>query len=272
MNKYLKTLGFSLTVSMGMCISTAFAQECTPMYEFDTVNSGEITVALTNTPPYSLEKDGDIAGIDGYIVKKFADDNCLKVNYSIYTYPGAVSAVQSSRADLALGGFYRTAARAKVTELSTPVYLDQLSITSKDGIDNIDDLMGKRVGTVEGYLWVQDMEKLFDGSKTYPNSLNLAQDLHAGRIDAALDGFGASVVQNEGKDYQIKVMKSDPRIKATEIPSQTSFLLDKKNKSFIKAMNDSIEKYRADGVIDQALSEYKVDTSASKVGESNVID
>jgi polar amino acid transport system substrate-binding protein len=271
MNKWVK-------ISAAAAFATAFwsgsasAQDCKPQHAFETVSAGTLTVALTNTAPYSLEKDGAIAGIDGDLVKRFAEENCLKITFEIFTYPGAVSAVQSRRADIALGGFYRTATRGKVVALSTPVYLDQLSVTSAEGIDTVDGLLGKKVGTVEGYLWVQDMEKLFDGSKTYPSSLNLAQDLQAGRVEASLDGFGSAVIQNEGKDYKVRVLKQDPRIDATMNPSQTAFLLDKSNQEFVKAVDASLEAYRKDGAIAKALSAYGLDPSAAEVGDARVIE
>lgn len=250
---------------------TASAQDCTPKYSFETVAPGKLTVALTNTAPYSLEKDGAIAGIDGDLVKRFAKENCLEITYDIFTYPGAVSAVQTRRADIALGGFYRTAAREKVVALSTPVYLDQLSVASVEGYDTVDALLGKKVGTVEGYLWVQDMENLFEGSRTYPSSLNLAQDLQAKRIDVALDGFGAAVIQNQGKDIKVRLLRQDSRINATMNPSQTAFLLDKSNDGFVKAVDSSLEEYRKDGAIGDALEAYGLDRSAADVGESRVI-
>ncbi|TIN72310.1 MAG: amino acid ABC transporter substrate-binding protein [Mesorhizobium sp.] len=259
-------------IATALGASVASAQDCKPQHVFETVSAGKLTVALTNTTPYSLEKDSGIAGIDGDLVKRFAKENCLEIAYEIFTYPGAVSAVQSRRADIALGGFYRTAARAKVVALSTPVYLDQLSVTSTNGIDTVDGLLGKKVGTVEGYLWVQDMEKLYEGSKTYPSSLNLAQDLHAGRIEAALDGFGSAVIQNEGQNYKVNVLKQDPRIDATMNPSQTAFLLDKSNEDLAKAVDTSLEAYRKDGVIAEALKAYGLDPSAADVGDARVIE
>lgn len=270
MNSKLRTTAL-LALLTAFGAGTASAQDCKPKYAFDTVAQGKLTVALTNTAPYSLEKDDAIAGIDGDLVKRFAKDNCLEISYDIFTYPGAVSAVQTRRADIALGGFYRTAAREKVVALSTPVYLDQLAVASVEGYDTIDALLGKKIGTVEGYLWVQDMETLFEGSQTYPSSLNLAQDLHAKRIDVALDGFGSAVIQNEGSDFKVRVLKPDARINATMNPSQTSFLLDKGNEDFIKAVNSSIDDYRKDGAIADALKAYGLDTSAAEVGEGRVI-
>lgn len=250
----------------------AIAQECTPTASFDTVVEGTITVALTNTPPYSLEENGQISGIDGDLVKRFAEENCLEVAYSIFTYPGAVTSVQSGQADIALGGFYRTAARERVVRLSTPVYLDQLAVASIEGYDTVDQLIGKKVGTVEGYQWVADMENLFEGSGTYPSSLNLAQDLQSGRIEAALEGFGAAALLNADTDIKIRLLQADPRVEATMNPSQTSFLVSRNNQAFGDALDAAIEAYRADGGVAAALEAYGLDPSGAEVGEGRVIE
>ncbi|MGV1794734.1 substrate-binding periplasmic protein [Rhizobium sp. A37_96] len=252
--------------------SVAHAESCAPKHKFETVTAGKLTVALTNTPPYSSEKDGAIAGIDGELVKAFAKDNCLDVTYEIFTYPAAVAAVQSGRADIAIGGFYRTAAREKVVTLSTPVYLDQLAVESVEGFDTVDQLVGKKVGTVEGYAWVTEMENNFDGSRTYPSSLNLAQDVQAKRVEAGLEGFGAAVELNKGTDVKVRLLKADPRITATTNASQTSFLLSKSNDAFVDAVNKTIADDRSNGNIAKALKAYGLDTSAANVGKPQVIN
>lgn len=268
----LKTLLLGAAIGTVLGLGTANAQECKPASEFQTLKPGKLTVALTNTPPYSQEKDGKVSGIDGDLVTRFAKENCLEITYDILNYPAAVSSVQSGRADIALGGFYRTAARDKVTSLSVPVYLDQLSVASVEGYDTVDALVGKKVGTVEGYDWVVQMEDLYDGSRTYPSSLNLAQDLQAGRLDAALEGFGAAVVLNAGTDVKVKLLQPDERITATVNASQTSFLLSKTNEALVSAMNKSIEAYRAEGEIAKVLESYGLHPSAAEVGEGRVIE
>ncbi len=264
----------ALTFACLTALSTtaAFAEECTPKHAFETLAKGKLTVALTNTPPYSLEKDSAISGIDGDLVKQFAKENCLEVTYEIFNYPGAVSAVQTERADVAIGGFYRTGARAKVTNLSTPVYLDQLAVASVEGLETVDQLVGKKVGTVEGYDWVLEMEDNFDGAGTYPSSLNLAQDVQAGRLDAGLEGYGAAVMLNKDTKVQVKLLQADPRINATMNPSQTSFLLSKTNEALVSAMNTTIEDLRAQGVVAKTLEAYGLHPSAAVVGEGRVIE
>lgn len=262
-----------LGLALGLFGATsALAQDCTPKHAFTTLTEGTLTVALTNTPPYSAETDGTVGGIDGDLLKRFAEENCLTITYEIFNYPGAVSAVQSGRADVAIGGFYRTAARGQVVSLSNPVYLDQLAVTSKAGYSTVDELIGKKVGTVEGYDWVMEMQDTIDGSTTYPSSLNLAQDVQAGRVDAGLEGFGAAVVLHAGTDVKVTLLQADDRIAATTQASQTAFLLSKDNTDFVTAMNTSLEDYRAAGVIGDVLTSFGLDPSAANVGEARVIE
>jgi len=250
-----------------MTATVAGAQDCTPKHSIEPIKAGVLSVALTNTPPYSVDENG-VSGIDGQILQKFAKDNCLTVEYEIFSYPAAVSAIQSGRADVAIGGFYRTAARGKVVALSDAVYLDQVAVESKEGFETIDQLKGKRVGTVEGYSWVGELEKLYDNVKTYPSSLNLAQDVQAGRIDAGIEGFGAAVNLNKDNGVQVKLYQPDPRVAATTLPTQTAFLMSHKNPTFVDAMNKSLKSYRDDGVIGEALTSYGLPTSAAEVGEN----
>lgn len=245
----------------------AKADACEAKFNFEPSKAGVLTVALTNTPPYSVENDG-VAGIDGDLLKKFSKDNCLKIEYEIFSYPAAVSAVQTGRADIAIGGFYRTAARAKVVALSNAVYLDQVSVASSKGFETVDQLKGKRVGTVEGYSWVSDLEKLYENVKTYPSSLNLAQDIQAGRIDAGIEGFGAAVNLSKGTDVKVKLYQPDPRVKATTLPTQTAFLMSNSNAALVNAINESLEEYRKAGVIADILSSYGLPASAADVGDN----
>ncbi|WP_403021013.1 substrate-binding periplasmic protein [Salinibacterium sp. GXW1014] len=248
------------------------ADDCEPTTGVETVKDGVLSVALTNTPPYSLEEDGDIAGIDSLMIKEFAAAECLEIEFAPYTYATAIPAIEQARVDVALGGFYRTQARADVVTLSTPLYLDELSVYSEEGYATVDELLGKTIGTVEGYLWVDDLKNL-PGTETrvYPDSLSLAQDLKAGRLDAALDGYGAAVVATQGEDYTIEVLQEDERVQSTSVPSQTAVLFDPANTELSDAFNVLAEEMREDGRLVEYLAEYGLPASAAEVGEERLI-
>ncbi|MGK0721438.1 substrate-binding periplasmic protein [Leucobacter sp. W1478] len=248
------------------------AEDCTPVVGVETVKEGVLTVALTNTPPYSFEADGEISGIDARIAEQFAAEECLTIEYAPYTYATAIPAVEQGRVDIALGGFYRTQARADVVTLSNPTYLDELSVYSTEGYATVDELLGKTIGTVEGYLWVEDLKSL-PGTETrvYPDSVSLAKDLKAGRIDAALDGYGAAVVATEGEDYIIEVLQADDRVASTNVPSQAAILITPKNDDLASAFDAVLEAMRGDGRLVDALAEFGLPASAAEVGDPRLI-
>lgn len=246
--------------------------DCQPRDELTTVSEGLLTVALTNTPPYSIEADGEISGIDGDIAKLFAEAQCLSIDYAPYTYATAIPAIEQGRADVALGGFYRTAARADVVTLSTPLYLDELSVYATEELSTVDQLLGKTIGTVEGYLWVDDLKALPDTeTRVYADSLALAQDLAAGRIDAALDGYGAAVVATQGEGYEIAVLGEDDRVASTNVPSQAAVLLEPANSELAAAFDSFVEELRADGTLVEILADYGLPASAADVGDARLI-
>jgi polar amino acid transport system substrate-binding protein len=257
------------------CSSTeeaTVANDCEPRTGVETVKKGVLTVALTNTPPYSLEENGAISGIDSDLVTEFAAEECLNVEFAPYTYATAIPAVEQARVDVALGGFYRTKARAEVVTLSEPLYLDELSVYSKEGFSTVDELLGKTIGTVEGYLWVDDLKNL-PGTETrvYPDSLSLAQDLKAGRLAAALDGYGAATIATQGEDYKIEVLEEDERVASTNEPSQTAVLFDPANEGLSEAFNELAAEMRADGRLVDILAGYGLPASAAEVGDSRLI-
>jgi polar amino acid transport system substrate-binding protein len=268
-------LAVGTVVALAACGSDetgSVAADCKPAHDFQTVEEGKLTIALTNTPPYSFEKDGEAAGIDSDILKKIAADECLTIDYQAYIYATAVPAVETGRVDVAVGGFYRTQARADVVTLTDPVYLDELTVMSPDGVSTVDDLLGKTVGTVEGYLWVDALKQLLgDKLRTYPDSLSLAQDLTAGRIDIGLDGYGAAAQSTQGTDFKIEVLEKDTRVPATEEPSQTSMLLDPSNDGLATAINEHIGTMREDGTLVGILEDNGLPASAAEVGDPRLI-
>ncbi|MFC5677701.1 ABC transporter substrate-binding protein [Aeromicrobium endophyticum] len=251
---------------------SAVDASCKPAHDIKTVKKGVLTVALTNTPPYSFEENKKIAGIDSAIATDLAKRECLKVEFAPYTYATAIPAVKTGRADVAVGGFYRTAERAEQVTLSEPAYLDEMTVMSDDGASTVDDFSGKKVGTVEGYLWVDALKKL-DGVETrvYPDSGSLANDLKSGRLDIGIDGYGAASISAKGTDLKLEVLEEDPRVPATSEPSQTAMLLDPKNDALASALNDLLESLRSDGGLAKILKANGLPASAADVGPARLI-
>ncbi|MEO7350951.1 MAG: transporter substrate-binding domain-containing protein [Marmoricola sp.] len=242
-----------------------------PDHKLETVSSGKLKVGVTEIPPFSYVKNGQFAGLDYDIIKGFAKRNCVKLAPEPATYAAAVPGIISNRIDLTIGDWYRTAARAKQVGLTAPIYTDELSLTSKDGASSISALEGKRVGTVDGYLWVSDLRAMLgDKLHVYPSSAELKQDLEAGRLDIAVDAYG-SALYAYGNDYKVTTVKPDPRVASTKEPAQVTFPYTRGNTALGKALDDYIAQLHKDGKLVEILKEHGLPASAAVVGAPRLI-
>ncbi|CAN5224351.1 transporter substrate-binding domain-containing protein [soil metagenome] len=263
-------------ISVMFGTSLSLAQDCTPKHKFPTVEEGFLTIAPTTYAPYSwLDDAGEVQGIDGDILKEIAKMECLKIKAVPADPAGVLQYVISGKADATTGDWYRTEERARVLNLSAPLYVDQMAIYSTTGIETVEELIGKEVGSVTGNLWIGDVKKLLgDNLKIYPVSINMQQDLEAGRISVALDGNSIGVVaQKNGalKNIQIKVIKPDPRVAASMEAGQGTFPLNKKNPEILKAFDEDIKELHDNGKIAELLVKHGLDASAAETGAPRLI-
>lgn len=267
-----------LTAAAGLvaCMQLASAQDCTPKHKFTTITPGTLTVAVTTYAPHSfMDESGAMKGIDGDIAADFAKRECLTVKAVAVDPAAAIQYILSGQADITTGDWYRTAERAKVMNLSAPLYTDQMAIYSKEGFKQVKDLEGKKVGTVQGYLWVADLKTLLGSSlKLYPNSVNMQQDLFAGRIQVAVDGYSTGVVAAQKgalKDVKVEIASPDDRVKATKKAAQAAFPYSKKATDLGEALDADIAAMHQDGTIVRILKSYGLDGTAADTGAPRLV-
>lgn len=278
-NPLSKLLSVSVMSLVALSVSSlSQADECKPLHQIKTVSPGEITVTSIVLPPFAFKGDnGAFEGVDADIINQFAKDNCLKVKHVVTDSGAAVQYVVAGRSDVSVGAWYRTSERAKVLGITDPVYLEQTAIYSRTGATKFDDLKGKKVGTVQGYLWVPELKKLYGSDLSlYPNAVALAQDISSGRIDAAVNTFAIGVeAQKQGglaKDIQIKVADADDRVKSSVYPAQTGFLYSKTNTELGAGLNEAIKAARDNGSLAKSLTKHDLSATAAEVGEARYAD
>lgn len=270
----MKRILYALALT-AMSFGVAHAADC--KNEIKTIQPGKLVVAGYDYPPFSqTTTDGKLSGIDFDIVKRAAADNCLEVVAMAMDPAGAVQAVVSGKADVAIGSWYRTEKRAAALGMSYPTYLDPMGIYSKDGQDTIESFVGKKVGTVAGYLWVAEMQKFLGPDlKLYQTPLAMAQDLEAGRIDVAADGYNSGVfiqkTQGGYKGIQIKLAKPDERMSSSLTPPQCNVLYTKDNASLGEALDASIKTQHEDGTIAKLLEAVGFAKEVGDTGEPRLI-
>jgi polar amino acid transport system substrate-binding protein len=254
----------------------AASSDCKPAHEFKTLTAGKLTVAVYNYPPFSMvTTDDKISGIDVQMVQETAKANCLEVVPLNLAPAAVVQSVVSGKADAAVGAWYRSEARTKVVGLTVPTYIDPMVAVSKDGLDTVDAMKAKTVGTVTGYTWNGTLQKVFGATvKTYPDGLTMYQDLEAGRVDVALDGSVApaeAMKSGRLKGFQVKIVKSDSQIPDTVQPPQSALLYTHDNKGLGEALDDIITKIHQDGTLAKWISDAGFDPQMEKTGEPRLV-
>ncbi len=260
----------STMAACGGSSDSTVSSDCKPAHDFPTVKKGTLTVALYDLPPFAKLEGKTITGVDGDIINAIAKKECLTITAKPAATAAVIPMVQAGRADLAVADWYRTAERAEIVALSDPLYTDQMALISKSGVSDISELKDKKVGTVDGYLWVGDMKKYLGSSmKVYSTTLNMNQDLKAGRIEVGIDSFGSGKFNN--KDLEVKVAESNPEIRASQEGAQASFPIPQSNKKLLAAINDDIAELHKTGKMAKILVKNGLDASAADTGAPRLI-
>lgn len=257
--------------------SNAYADECKPAHIFETIKPGVLLVAAYEFPPYTFTgPDKSLTGVDGEIVKLIAQKECLKLEPLMMDPAATIQYVVTKRADVAIGDWYRTAERAKIMGLSAPLYLDQMGFMSKAGYTKVEEVKDKKVGTVQGSMWVKNLQEVVGANlKIYPNPVAMAQDLSAGRIEVAVDSYAVGRTAQAKGSYQgakIEIAEPDERIRATIQAGQATLPHDKANTGLRDAINADIEELRRTGTIADILTRFGLDVGAADVGASRLIE
>lgn len=269
------TLAIASVTLVGCSSSTGtdVADDCTPLHEFSTVKDGTLTVGVTDMPPQvSTTGDKGMSGIDAELIELFAAAECLPVTIASGNSGTMIPAVEQGRSDVALGGWNRTAARDEIVGLSDPLYIDPLAIISADGIDTIKALEGQVVGTVDGYNYVPSLQAVFgDNLRLYPTPLDLASDLSAGRIVAAIDGAIAASLSYDLSKFEVAIAKKDDRVPPTVEAAQGALVFNKKNTEILDAFNAFLVTVRDDGSFAKILESFDVPVDVLEVGEPRLL-
>ncbi|MDT7634778.1 MAG: polar amino acid transport system substrate-binding protein [Pseudonocardiales bacterium] len=252
---------------------TEAAGNCTPKHQFSTIEKGTLTVGVYDLPPYAMTTGPDgMSGVDADVLREIAKRECLTITAQAGNTASLIPSVQQGRADLAIGDWYRTVPRSKVVNLSAPLYLDQMGIVSDAGLSSVTELQGKKVGTVDGYLWVKDLQQVLgDSLRLYPSAVDMNQDLKAGRIEVGVDSYGSALFTHKGVATKVLVAQSDDRVAASKEAAQATFPMAKDNQDMLKAFDETIAELHKDGTITKILEANGLPASAEQTGAPRLI-
>lgn len=269
-----KATGILLSVMLSAGI--AQAQDCKPTHEFETIEKGVLTTAIVTYMPYAgLAPDGLPTGVEGEILKEIAKRQCLTIKTAAIDSAAAMNYIIGGRADIVSGGYYRTAERTKVVNLSNPIYVDQMAIVSKEGYPDFNAVDGKKLGVVQGDLWVADLKKIYGANlKPYPAQPGLMKDLETGRLDAIILGYAVVAdAQSKGQLTGFKPIAApkDERVGPSMAAGQGTYPMSKKNEAFTTMINETLADLHEEGFVKKALEQYGLDASAGDTGEPRLL-
>ena len=231
-----------------------------------TITPGVLTVAEDGDMPYTGldQATGKMIGVDGEFMEAAARDLRLKVKPVAMDWAPEVPSVQSNRVDTLTGGMYYTAARARIVNITKPCWYDFTAFIERSGshISTVPGLKGHPVGTVQGFLFVPDLQKIsYVGPSLhlYQTIDAALQDLASGRIDVVVTG-AASGAWHAAKrpEWKLKVVlpKPDKAFPETLVKGHVSYAVNKGNPSLLAALNKEIARLRANGTIRRILAKY----------------
>jgi ABC-type amino acid transport substrate-binding protein len=210
--------------------------------------------------PYTDVKNGKMVGLDAEILQEAAGNLGLRIEHHMTDFKGMLGGVQSHRADLTIGGVGWGKERAEKGLFTDPVYYSPpaMAVVGDASYKTVDDLKGKRIGTVTGYVWEKSI-KAIDGAQTkvYQDAATFFNDLGSGRIDVGfIDPLLVTYQAQQKPDTKFKLVyftpPTDEQIAAKPAfkdfrQIQIAFYVAKEAPKLTKALNDEIDKMYANG-------------------------
>lgn len=210
----------------------------------------KVAVYSANVPFGYEDQNGKLTGYEVDIINLVAQRLGKKVDYASTPFHMLFSAVQSGRADLAIGTVTITPKRLESISFSQP-WIDSelcLTVASKSGIDKVDGLAGKGVAAVTGSvgeIWASTNQEKYKFSeiRRYDGSVEAFLDVASGRVGGVFHDCPSDA-------YYIK---DKPQYKIVEhIPTNEQFApIFKKDSSLIAEVNEQLTKLKEEGEIDK---------------------
>jgi polar amino acid transport system substrate-binding protein len=241
----------------------------------DTIDKGVIKVAIEPYMPYTDVKNGKLVGLDSEILQEAAGNLGLKVEFNVTDFKGMLGGVQSHRADITIGGVGWSKDRADKGLFTDPVYYSPpaMAVVGDKPYQTVDDLKGKTIGTVTGYVWEKSIKEV-DGAhtKVYQDAATFFNDLGTGRIDV---GFIDPLLvtyqaqQNPNTKFKLRYFTPPTDAQIATHPAfkdfrqiQIAFYVARQAPKLEKALDAEIDKMYRNGKLAAMVSKWGGDPNA----------
>jgi polar amino acid transport system substrate-binding protein len=264
----LAALGLTVT-ALTACGGESKAPVSDAAAALGTIEPGVLKVAIQPYAPYTSMVGDTMAGLDADILNAVAGKLGLRVEPELTDFAGMLASVQSRRVDITIGGVAWTADRQKQGLFTDPPYYSPpaMAVRAGERYQTVNDLQGKDLGTVEGYVWVKSIQAV-PGAKlhAYPDGNGVFDDLGAGRINVGfLDPLLVLAAQKERPELKVETQyltpPTDAEVKARPQyeyfrPYMTSFYLPKQATALEQAISEQIRAMYTSGELTKLIERY----------------
>lgn len=204
-----------------------------------------------NFPPYEYISNGEIDGIDPYIIRTIGSKLGYDIVIQNMNFEGVITAVQTGKADIAASGLSITEDRKQKVLFSIPyVIAEQKIIVKKDSDINSDkDLSDKKIGVQLGTTGDTFINKNYSAPQRYKNGAEAISALLSNKID---------VVIIDKEPAEIFVAKNS-ELKLLEEPltrEEYAFAFNKKNQELLDKFNAELQKMKDSGELEKIIKKY----------------
>lgn len=214
--------------------------------------AGELRVCVASSPPFMIQKEGRVNGIEYDILSTFAEAQGLKLQLLWKeSFTQVLPSLEEGECDIASAMVTPTEDRAKRFDFSQsyfPARMVLIQVQGK-GVASLDELTGKKVVTIKGTTYEDVLKKVKDVTLMYrAKHSDLALLTVSGEADAFICDSGLAVTLLESyPTLHISLMLSrrDPYVFALQQGSR-----------FTQPLNELMMKIKKDDTYEKILLKY----------------
>ncbi|WP_104203131.1 transporter substrate-binding domain-containing protein [Billgrantia saliphila] len=197
------------------------------------------------------QESGEMVGFDMDILAEVAERAGFEYEIETMDFNGIIPAVQTGNVDIAIAGITITDERAEIVDFSDPYYDSGLRIlvrADEEGVEEIDDLKGKKIGTKVGSTSYDFLEEnLGDEADItpYPGSSDMYMALLGGSVDAVFyDAPNVGYFSQTRGEGRVKVV-------GPLYEGQQYGIVFVKGSEWVEPTNEALAEMREDGTYDE---------------------
>jgi polar amino acid transport system substrate-binding protein len=240
---------------------------------------GFMRVGTFSIPPEAwIDIDtGAWKGIDADFTTAIAKSIGVEVDPVVLVHAALAPALEANRVDV-IAGLYRTAEREKVMAYNKVPFwygIDVLVARNNGGVDKVEDLKGKIIGTVRGSaqeLEAEELKKRFGLAeiRKFDAADTMLLDLKAERLDAAIWwGYTFDYAVQKNPTYDFKVVEYIPPeyLGGTKLPATHYVFAKAGTESLIAAFDVEISRMQSAGEDKKIMDSYGLTNPAYITGD-----